>query len=330
MIYFLKTTENEDRFMDKKIYLRGKAGTYWYNFTEGLAYALTYKPTPKGIIYNKRIPYGGEKMQYYNTYCREDLLNEKKPLFIYVHGGGWVSGITDMRNTYIQNFAKLGFFTANISYTYAPDKVFPLALGEICKAVDKILDSAQMNNIDVGRIVVAGESAGVFYAFFLAALAADKSLAGKLGIDFKHIDDFKISALISHCGCINLPKLLDPACPQSHFPDMKMMVCSLLGKSYEESVKFLETEEGKLTYPQISEDFPPAFFTTAQYDKLRYEGYDMMREYAKFGIPYDAYEGTGIIGNHAWTIVTKFKKGRECLDKTLKFIMPLIEETSNG
>ncbi len=312
--------------MDKKVYLRGKVGTYWYNFTESLAYALTYKPTPPGIIYNKRIPYGSEKAQYYNTYCRKDLTGEKKPLMIYIHGGGWVSGITDMRNTYIQNFAKLGFFTANISYTYAPDKAFPLAIGEICAAVDKIFDDAPRNNIDTGKILVAGESAGVYYIFFLAALAADKSLAQKLGIEFRHIDDFRISAMIAHCGCINLPKLLNPDCPQSKFPDMKMMVTSFLGMSRDKCIEFLKTEEGSLTYPHITGNFPPAFFTTACNDWLRYEGYDMMKEYESFGIPYDSYEGTGVLGFHAWTIVTKFKKGRDCLDKTLKFIMPFIEK----
>ncbi len=312
--------------MDKKLYLRGKAGTCWYNFTESLAYALTYKPTPEGIIYNKRVSYGSEKKQYINTYCREDLKEKTKPLLIYVHGGGWVSGITDMRNTYIQNFAQAGFYTVNISYTYAPDKVFPLAIGEICRAIDMVYDSAEQNKIDTEKVILAGESAGVYYIFYLAALTGNPGLAEKIGIEFRHINDFRISALVAHCGCINLPKLLDPDCPQSRFPDMKMMVCSFLGRKKEDCIEYLKTEEGALSYPHITENFPPAFFTTACNDRLRYEGYDMMREYEKYGIPYDSYEGTGLLGNHAWTIVTKFKKGRDCLDKTLKFIMPFIRE----
>ena len=47
--------------MDKKVFYRGKIGTYWYNFTESLAYALTYKPTPDNLIYTKRIPYGEDR-----------------------------------------------------------------------------------------------------------------------------------------------------------------------------------------------------------------------------------------------------------------------------
>lgn len=312
--------------MNKKVYYRGRLGTCWYNFTESLAYAITYRPTPANVNYKKRIPYGKEKKQYFNTYCRKDLENTVKPLFIYIHGGGWVSGITDMRNTYIQNYAKKGFFTASVSYTYAPVKIFPAPLQEICDAVDYIYDRADEYKIDTANTVVAGESAGVYYIMFLAALAADKTLAAKLGLTFRHNEEFTVKAMVAHCGCVDLQRLLNPECPQSKFPDMKMMVCSLLGMEYEEACRFLETEEGALTYPHIGPGFPPTFFTTACGDWLRYEGYDMMKEYEALGIPYGTYEGTGILRNHAWTIVTIVEKGRQCLAETFDFILPYLPD----
>lgn len=308
--------------MDKKVYLRGKAGTCWYNFTESLAYAATYRPAPKDVSYTKRLHYGSGSHQFINTYCRKDKENRLKPVFIYIHGGGWISGITDMRNAYIANFARLGFFTASIAYTYAPDAVYPAPLQEICNAIDFIWDMAEEKKLDMNNILMAGESAGGYYIMFMAALAADKTLAARLGLTFRHNEQFSINALICHCGCINLKKLLDPGCRQSEFPDMKMMVTSFLGMKYEDAVKFLETGEGYLSYPHISEGFPPCFFTTAEADWLRYEGWDMMEEYRKLGIPYDSYYGTGILRNHAWTIVTAVPKGKECLAKTLKFTLP--------
>ena len=306
--------------MEKKVYYRGLAGTCWYNFTEALAYALTYKPTPENVIYTKRIHYGSKKPQYINTYCRKDLADVKKPLLIYVHGGGFVSGITDMRNTYIQNFAKAGYFTASVSYTYAPKKTYKQIIAEVCKAVDFILDSAEKNKLDTGNIVLAGESAGVYFIMYLAALAADKGLASKLGVTFRHNEDFRVRAMVAHCGCVDLKRLLSPDCPQSKFPDMKMMVCSFLGMNYNEARRFLNTDDGALASPHITAGFPPAFFTTCSRDWLRFEGRDMMKEYEALGIDYSHFEGTGIIGNHAWTIVTKFRKGRECFAKTMEFL----------
>ena len=134
--------------MKKSVYYRGKVGQYWYNFTECLAYALLWRTTPDELIYTKHEQYGDGKLQYINTYCRKDALDKKKPLFIYIHGGGWISGITDMRNTYIKNWAKLGFYTSSISYSYAPEKIFPSQLHEIFSAIDFILDKAEENNVD--------------------------------------------------------------------------------------------------------------------------------------------------------------------------------------
>ncbi|MBR4800593.1 MAG: alpha/beta hydrolase [Clostridia bacterium] len=310
--------------MKKSVYLRGKIGTCWYNFTEGIAYLLTYKRTPKNLLYGRHLPYGEEKKQYLNTYCRKDLIAKSKPLFIYVHGGGWISGITDMRNAYIQNFANEGYFTASISYSYAPKKVFPEPIREICAAIDRIFDMAEEKNIDTSRIVLSGESAGVYYIFYLAALAADNSLAEKIGVKFEHISDFKPRAMVAHCGCVNLEHLLDKNLPQSRFPDIKMMTCSFLGKPMKEAREYLATEEGKLASPSITKGFPPAFFTTGDKDWLRYEGYDMMKKYDELGIKYEHFEGTKALGNHAWTIVTKLKQGRRCLEKTLAFLKTML------
>ena len=307
--------------MKKRVYFRGKIAIGFYNFTEFLAWMLTFKRAPKGIKYERHVKYGEERKQYINYYLPAG--EEKKPLVVYVHGGGWISGITDMRNAYLQNFAKHSFATASIGYSYAPSKTFPAPIQEICSAIDAIFDNAEAKGIDTSRIILAGESAGVYYIFMLAALAADNSLADKIGIRFKHIAEFKPVAMVAHCGCVNLPKLIDKNCPQSKFPDIKMMTCSFLGLPLKEAREWLKTEEGQLSYPHISAGFPPTFFTTGEKDWLRFDGYDVMKEYDALGIPYEHFEGTGALGAHAWTIVTKLKGGRECFDKTLAFLQKL-------
>ena len=110
--------------MDKKVYSRGKVGQYWYNFTELLVYALTARPCPKELEYNV-VSYDKGKQNKIYTYCRKDLKETKKPLFVYIHGGGWISGITPMRNRYISQWAERGFYTASIGYTWAPEAIFP-------------------------------------------------------------------------------------------------------------------------------------------------------------------------------------------------------------
>lgn len=312
--------------MDKKIYYRGRIGTYWYNFTESLAYAITGRPIPENVHYEKKVHYGKEKNQYMNLLCLNENLNKKKPLFIYIHGGGWISGITEMRNAYIMNWVKKGFFACSINYTYAPQKIFPAQLQEIYSAIDFIFDNAEKYNYDTDNIVLAGESAGGYFITYLAATVGDSSPLDKLGITFKNRDKFKAKALVSHCSCFNLEHLSNPEKPQSEFPDMKMMLESFTGMNRDELHAYLKTEEGKLLNPQVNKDFPPYFLTWGTMDALRHDTKDFVNELRKFNIPYYMFRGDGSIGSHAWTIVTMLKKGRICLKETFDFVLPFLPD----
>ncbi|MBR3552693.1 MAG: alpha/beta hydrolase [Clostridia bacterium] len=305
--------------MDKSVYYRGKLGTVWYNFTESLAYVALHRPTPKSCAY-RRIRYGNEKKQYINLCARKDLAAVRKPVFIYVHGGGWISGITEMRDTYVTEWAKRGYFTASISYTYAPDKTYPAQLFELFAALDEIYALEDAELLDLGTIVLAGESAGGYFILKLAEFAAHPELFDRYGIPFKNKDRFHVDALVSHCGCFDLKNLTDPQKPQSAFPDIKMMVSSFLGLPRGKVRAYLATEAGALASPKITRGFPPAFIISAERDALRFEAQDLAEQYKALGIPYATFEGTGIIGNHAWTIATIVKKGKSCLEASVRFV----------
>ncbi len=305
--------------MDKKVYNRGKIGQYWYNFTELLVYALTLRPCPSSLEY-KITNYDEGKQNKIYTYCRKDLKETKKPLFIYIHGGGWLSGITPMRNRYISQWAEKGFYTASIGYTWAPDKVYPAQLHEVFKALDQILDTAEENNFDLENIVIAGESAGGYYITYVASCLNDMSILDTLGIDFKHFGKAKIKALVSICGCYDLQRLTDVNKEQSTFPDMKKMVPTFLGKTLEETRDYLKTDDAKYCSPQFTDQFPPTYAVWSTNDKLRYETFDLCADLDKLGIPNKQFKADGIIGNHAWAIMPIFKKSKICFEDAYEFV----------
>lgn len=305
-----------------KLYARGIAGQLFYNSTEVIAYALTYRPVPDELIYTKRIRYGKEKLEYINTFSPKKYHNAKKPLFIYIHGGGWISGLTDMRNSYVAQWAKKGFFAASISYSYAPQKVFPFQLQEIFNAIDFIADHADEYNIDLSNIVIAGESAGGYYISYVASCINDNSSIEKLGLTFRHKDDIKIKAVVSHCGCYDLKRLTNSDKKQSKFPDIKMMTTSFVGMDIKTLCNKLNSSDGYLYSPQIKEGFPPTFVTWGDKDLLRYEAFDFIEELKNNNIEYRVFKSDGIIGMHAWSIVPLFKKSRICLSETFDFVFP--------
>ena len=312
--------------MNKKIYYRGRTATCWYNFTEGLAWAITGRPIPENVHYERKVFYGKEKSQYMNLLCLEENLNKKKPLFIYIHGGGWISGITDMRNTYIMNWVKKGFFACSVNYTYAPKETFPYQLQEIYSAIDFIFDNAEKYNYDTDNIVLAGESAGGYFITYLASCVSDPAPLNKLGIEFRNRDKFRIKALVSHCSCFSLEHLSNPEKPQSKFPDMKMMLESFTGMKRDELQSYLKTPEGSLLNPKVNRGFPPCFLTWGTLDALRFDTFDFVKELRRYNIPYRMFKADGSIGSHAWSIVTMLKKGRICLQETFDYVLPLLSD----
>ncbi len=319
--------------MNKKMYIRGMAGQVWYNFTEIFALALLHRPTPKGVTYEKKVPYGKEKNNHINIYYRDDLKNKKKPLFIYIHGGGFISGLISMRNPYVAHWAKLGFHTFSINYSFAPQKVFPTQLQEVFSAIDYIYDRAEEYNIDTENVVIAGESAGGYFISYIASCINNWERLQKLGITFRHKEDLKLKALVSHSGCFSVERLTDKTKEQSKFPDIKMMTSSFIGKSIDEIREYIKTDEGKLLSPEITASFPPSYLVWCTRDKLRYEAFDMQKELEALCVDHKLFKADGIIGNHAWSIAMPLKKSKICLKDTWDFTLPYVSdyfEKQNG
>ncbi len=307
-----------------KVYLRGLIGQKWYNFTEYLVYGLTYKQNPDAVEYFEKVKYGKDKLQYVNIYKHKD--DKKRPLLIYIHGGSWVSGITEMRNQYIMKWAEKGFNTASISYSYSPQKVFPFQLQEMFDAVDFLYDNKDKYNFDFDNIIIAGESAGGYFISYLASVLSDNSPLEKLNLSFRNRENLKVKALVSLSGCYDLKRLSDNTKPQSKFPDLKTMVMSYLGMPYDKAVSYINSADGLCISPQVNSSYPPSFLIWGDKDLLRYESFDFAEQLKQNNIPYELYKADGSIGMHAWSLVMLFKKSRVCLEKVFDFVLPQLPD----
>ena len=310
----------------ERYYLRGMIGQYWYNFTEVFALALLHRPTPDDLQYNKKIPYGNGKLQYLSTFSPKQYSANKKSLFLYIHGGGFLSGITEMRNAYIANWAQAGFFAATVSYTYAPQKVFPAQLQEIFDAVDFLYEHADEYGFDPQNIVLGGESAGGYFITYLASVLQDAAALDALGLQFRHRTDIRVRAIVSHCGCYDLERLTDTHKKQSDFPDVKMMVPVFLGKSFAGAREVLTGADRALYVPHITPQFPPVFFTWGDKDMLRFEAFDFSEDLRRCGVPFSMYKSDGIMGMHAWSIAMPLPKAKDCLARAFDFVLPYLEQ----
>jgi acetyl esterase len=94
------------------------------------------------------------------------------PVVFYVHGGGFRILSKDTHWLMALAYARQGYLVFNVSYRLAPRHPFPAAVEDVCAAYAWMVDHAAEHGGDLGRVVVAGESAGANLATVVAFAAA--------------------------------------------------------------------------------------------------------------------------------------------------------------
>lgn len=88
-------------------------------------------------------------------------IDEKLPVIIYCHGGGWVMGDADTYDMTIRTIANhTKSVVAFINYPRSPEFQYPDALNQISATIKHFAENGSDYNIDTQRIAIAGDSAG--------------------------------------------------------------------------------------------------------------------------------------------------------------------------
>lgn len=136
--------------------------------------------------------------------------NGKRPVMIYVHGGGYSMGsrINALQFTYCKHFAARGFVAFSIDYrlgvkegVQASQEVIMNAVKISCEdlfdATAFILNKADEWNIDKNKIIISGGSAGA-----ITCLTAEYDLCSEGKYAGRVPEGFNFAGVISHAGCI--------------------------------------------------------------------------------------------------------------------------------
>jgi len=98
------------------------------------------------------------------------------PLFIYLHGGGWVFGSLDRSDNVCRYFAnKVGCIVISVDYRLAPKHKFPAAVEDAYCATQWVADNARHLQGDPSRIAIGGASAGGNLTAVVCLMAKERS-----------------------------------------------------------------------------------------------------------------------------------------------------------
>ena len=94
------------------------------------------------------------------------------PVILYIHGGGFRILSKDTHFGMAMQFARRGYLVFNINYRLAPRHPYPAAVQDACHAYEWVVEHAEGFGGDLGKFILAGESAGGNLVASLTAAAS--------------------------------------------------------------------------------------------------------------------------------------------------------------
>ena len=97
------------------------------------------------------------------------------PVFVWIHGGGWVIGTAAESVATCRNLAaKANCVVVSVDYRLAPEHKAPAGIDDCATAIEWVLDNAEQLNAVPGRVAVGGDSAGGNLAALMAQRFGDR------------------------------------------------------------------------------------------------------------------------------------------------------------
>lgn len=126
---------------------------------------------PEGITEVLDLPYmnDGEPLHRLDVYYPTEH-EEKLPVIIDIHGGGWMYGDKELNKNYNLHLASRGYLVFSMSYTLVPKSDVPTQLREIAQSFAWIDRHMEEYPCDRSRILLTGDSAGGQLALYSAVL----------------------------------------------------------------------------------------------------------------------------------------------------------------
>lgn len=168
------------------------------------------------MITHKDIPFseGGQPALLMDLHVPESP--GPHPVILWVHGGGWRQG---NRLTPPLLVVERGYALAAIDYRLTPHGTWPAQLDDCKAGVTFVRKNAHKYDLDPGRIVAWGKSAGGHLVAMLALVS---------GLPANATATWRVQAAADYCGPTDL-ELFEQTEWRTRFPVLHEVICALIG-----------------------------------------------------------------------------------------------------
>ena len=150
-----------------------------FNIPQNTYLSPECKRMAKNIVYNE----DAKEICKLDIYTRRKNTKKRTPVFINIHGGGFVAGDKYFRRGFCTYVASLGFKVININYGLCPKYKYPDFLSHIVKAIKWCEENSLEYGLDMSKVIISGDSAGAYIASCICIASYNEEYRKMLNIE---------------------------------------------------------------------------------------------------------------------------------------------------
>jgi acetyl esterase/lipase len=286
-------------------------------------FARNYKRFPH-IATEKNLRYGNEAKEA--RYNRADVLYDKRlmksgakfPVFVNIHGGGFVGGDKKHRGGICRLIASHGFFVYNVNYRLYHKYPSPAGTMDVLTALNLLPAIADKYHLDLDRVVLSGDSAGGYLAAHALASMHDEHLRSALCLPVCNV---KIKAAMLFCGLYDFDIVLEKKAPFGMTDDLGSCITGLDLKKNKALLYTYPLRKELSPINFVNENWPEIFITSAKHDAFcGGQGEALEKVMAERNVKFTAYHGYDNGENHCWHISLYKKSSKLFYPEMFKFM----------
>lgn len=233
------------------------------------------------------------------TIVRPDGKKEKLPVFVFIHGGGWVLGDYPTHKRLVRDLVVAsGFAAVFVNYTPSPEAHYPQTVNEIFAATQWVAEHGNEINVDGKRLGIVGNSVGGNMSFVTSLKA-------------KESKKFNIKAQVLMWPVTDATFDWDS---YTLYGTERFLTSSLMKWMFDQYTTDPKARKEKYLSPlqasvQELKGLPPTLITVAENDILRDQGEALGRKLDDAGVDVTTIRFNGII--HDWGLLNGLAKVSE-------------------
>ncbi|RLL48939.1 alpha/beta hydrolase [Acinetobacter cumulans] len=243
-----------------------------------------------------------------------------RPVIVWIHGGGWISGDKEHARGYFKRLADAGYNVVSVQYQFAPEAVYPAQLHQINQAVGYIQKHAAEYHLNAQQIFLAGDSAGANMASHYAGFVSNPVYAKAQNFE-PVLEKTQLKGVILHCGIYDLSAFVQTA-PE----EMKLLEWGIVNlvQAYTgdrmQDTAFLDAISPR---QHLSSAYPPVFISGGNKDFLtESQSMPFVQSLKQANVPVTEvfYPDSKELLVHEYQFMMGKKASRQTLQKTIEFL----------